>query len=108
MKTKKEKKTRKAKKEAATKSAPAATPNLKPRLTAEQIATAPTSLRQASIQRSVREKVNRIILTQIGGAEAPKFYPWTWAQRDEFMGKDTPESKVVKARYEAHLATIKS
>jgi hypothetical protein len=80
-------------------------------LTAQQIVNqpevpAPTSLRQASIQRSVREKVNKVILTRIGGSECPKFYDWGWSQRDAFMAKDTPEARAVKARYEAHLRTI--
>jgi len=81
-----------------------------PRLTPEQIienaekvvAPAPTSLRQASIQRSVRGKVNKVILNQIDGKECPKFYPWTWAQRDAAMEK--PENAAVKERYLAHLA----
>lgn len=67
---------------------------------------APTSLRQASIQRSVREKVNKVILNQIGGAECKQFYSWGWSQRDKFMAGDSEAAKIVKARYETHLRTI--
>jgi hypothetical protein len=31
----------------------------------------------------------------------------TWMQRDSFMAQDTPEAKIVRERYEAHLASIK-
>lgn len=67
---------------------------------------APVSARTAAIRRSQAGKFNKVVLTQIGGAEAPKFYPWTWEQRDKFMASGTPEAEAVKARYRAHLATI--
>ena len=72
------------------------------------VAEAPVSARTAAIRRSQAGKFNKVILTQIGGAEAPKFYPWTWEQRDKFMASGTPEAKAVKDRYEAHLASVKA
>jgi len=67
---------------------------------------APVSLRQASIQRSMREKINKVVCTKIGGTECPQFYAWGWIQRDKFMALDTPEAKIVRERYQQHLRTI--
>jgi hypothetical protein len=64
------------------------------------------SARTAAIRRSTEGKFNKIILTQIGGAECPRFYPMTWKERDAFMAK--PENAVVRERYKAHLASVKS
>lgn len=36
-----------------------------------------------------------------------QIYIWTWNQQDALLAKRTPEAKIVKARYEAHL-TIQS
>lgn len=91
--------------------------NLPPRLEPETIiandaaeaakpAEAPVSARTAAIRRSQAGKFNKQNLTVIGGKEAPKFYPWTWAQRDKFMASGTPEAEAVKARYEEHLRTV--
>ena len=56
------------------------------------------SARTASIRRSQAGKFNRANLTAIGGKEAPKFYPWTWAQRDKFMASGTPEALAIILR----------
>ena len=74
-------------------------------VTAEQIATG-VSPRTAAIRRSQAGKFNKVVLTVIGGAECPRFYPMTWAERDAYMAK--PENTVVRERYEAHLASVKS
>ena len=75
-------------------------------ITADQLATG-VSARTAAIRRSRDEQVNKAVLTRIGGAECPRFYPMTWLQRDAFMAQNTEAAKIVKARYEAHLASIK-
>jgi hypothetical protein len=77
-------------------------------VTAEQIAmgTAP-SARTAAIMRSRLGKFNKQNLTVIGGAECPRFYPMTWAERDRFMAQDTEAAKIVKERYQKHMANIK-
>jgi hypothetical protein len=62
------------------------------------------SARTAAIRRSTEGKFNKIILTQIGGAECPRFYPMTWKERDAFMAK--PENAAVRERYEKHLASV--
>jgi hypothetical protein len=62
------------------------------------------SARTAAIRRSTGGKFNKVILTQIGGAECPRFYPMTWKERDTFMAK--PENAVVRERYEKHLASV--
>jgi hypothetical protein len=62
------------------------------------------SARSAAIRRSTEGKFNKVILTQIGGAECPRFYPMTWKERDAFMAK--PENAVVRERYEKHLASV--
>ena len=81
--------------QAATKVAPAAhkveTPTLAPTL----------SVRQESIRRSVPGKFNKVVLSQIGGKECPRFYPMTWKERDAFMAK--PKGAPVRERYEAHM-----
>ena len=71
------------------------------------VAEAPVSARTASIRRSSAGKFHKESLTAIGGQECQGSYGWSWAARDAFMAKDTPEAKMVKARYEAHLATVK-
>ena len=71
------------------------------------VAEAPVSVRAAAIRRSVAGKFNKVVLSQIGGKECPPFYPMTWVERDKFMAKDTPEAKIVRERYEAHLASVK-
>jgi hypothetical protein len=87
--------------------APVELPKREP-VTAEQIATGTVvSARTAAIRRSQAGKFNKAVLSVIGGKEAPKFYPWTWEQRDKFMAGDTVEAKVVKARYQAHMASVK-
>jgi hypothetical protein len=45
------------------------------------------SARTAAIRRSTEGKFNKVILTQIGGAECPRFYPMTWKERDAYMAK---------------------
>jgi hypothetical protein len=104
-------------KEAATTSVSAASP-VKETLVAEAPAPKPTtaaqpnakpadlSARAAAIRRSTEGKFNKVILTQIGGAECPRFYPMTWKERDAFM--PMPENAVVRERYQAHLASVKS
>jgi len=62
------------------------------------------SARSAAIRRSTEGKFNKVILTQIGGAECPRFYPMTWKERDVFMAK--PENAVVRERYEKHMASV--
>jgi hypothetical protein len=62
------------------------------------------SARTAAIRRSTEGKFNKVILTQIGGAECPRFYPMTWKERDAFMAK--PENAVVRERYEKHMASV--
>lgn len=64
------------------------------------------SARTAAIPRSTEGKFNKVILTQIGGAECPRFYPMTWKERDAYMVK--AENAVVRERYEKHLASVKS
>ena len=87
---------------------PVEIPNPEP-VTAEQMATGTVlSARTAAIRRSQAGKFNKVVLTVIGGAECPRFYPMTWAERDKFMASGTPEALAVKARYEAHLATVKA
>ena len=101
--------------QAATHAIPATVPpvTIQPRLTAEQIATQPeeklpvvVTARAAAIRRSTEGKFNKVVLTQIGGAECPRFYPMTWKERDLFMSK--PEGAAVKARYEAHMESVKN
>ena len=76
-------------------------------VTAEQMATGTVlSARTAAIRRSQAGKFNKVVLTVIGGAECPRFYPMTWAERDAYMAK--PENTVVRERYEAHLASVKA
>ena len=78
-------------------------------VTAEQMATGTVlSARTAAIRRSQAGKFNKVVLTVIGGAECPRFYPMTWAERDKFMAGNTEAAKIVKARYEQHMKTIKS
>ena len=89
----------------ATPAAPIELPKPEP-VTANQIATG-VSARTAAIRRSQAGKFNKVVLTQIGGKEAPKFYPRTWQQRDAFMSQDTPEAKAVKARYDLHMKGVK-
>ena len=62
------------------------------------------SARTAAIRRSTEGKFNKVILTQIGGAECPRFYPMTWKERDAFMAK--PENAAVRERYEKHLSSV--
>jgi hypothetical protein len=64
------------------------------------------SARAAAIRRSTEGKFNKQVLSAIGGKECPRFYPMTWQERDAFMAK--PENAVVRERYEAHLASVKS
>jgi hypothetical protein len=74
-------------------------------VTAEQMATGTVlSARTAAIRRSQAGKFNKVVLTVIGGAECPRFYPMTWAERDAYMAK--PENTVVRERYEKHLASV--
>ena len=76
-------------------------------VTTEQMATGiVVSARTAAIRRSQAGKFNKVVLTVIGGAECPRFYPMTWAERDAYMAK--PENAVVRERYEKHLVTVKS
>jgi hypothetical protein len=75
-------------------------------VTAEQIATG-ASARTAAIRRSQAGKFNKAVLSVIGGKECPRFFPMTWIQRDSFMAQDTEAAKIVRERYEAHLASIK-
>jgi hypothetical protein len=76
-------------------------------VTAEQMATGTVlSARTAAIRRSQAGKFNKVVLTVIGGAECPRFYPMTWAERDAYMAK--PENTVVRERYEQYLVTVKS
>jgi hypothetical protein len=76
-------------------------------VTAEQMATGTVlSAHTAAIRRSQAGKFNKVVLTVIGGAECPRFYPMTWAERDAYMAK--PENTVVRERYEQHLVTVKS
>src|ERR1700692_982622 len=67
---------------------------------------ADSSARTAAIRRSTEGKFNKAILTQIGGAECPRFYPMTWKERDAFMAK--PENAVVRERYEKHMVSVKA
>ena len=105
-------------KEAATTSVSAAAPQVENVPVAEAPAPKPTiaaqpnakpadlSARTAAIRRSTEGKFNKAILTQIGGAECPRFYPMTWKERDAFMAK--PENAVVRERYEKHLASVET
>jgi hypothetical protein len=69
------------------------------------VAEAPAlSVRQESIRRSVTGKFNKVVLSQIGGKECPRFYPMTWKERDAFMAK--PEGAPVRERYEAHMKSV--
>lgn len=99
-----------------TKAIPAAVPRVtnQPRLTAERIATQSeeklpvvVTARAAAIRRSTEGKFNKVVLSQIGGAECPRFYPMTWVERDKFMAGDSEAAKIVKARYEAHMKLVK-
>ena len=107
-------------KEAATTSVSAAAPQLENVPVAEAPVPEPTtggtaqpkakpadlSARTAAIRRSTEGKFNKVILTQIGGAECPRFYPMTWKERDAFMAK--PENAVVRNRYETHMVSVKA
>jgi hypothetical protein len=98
--TRKSRKATKSETEAATKVVPAA-----PQVETPTPAPAPVlSVRQESIRRSVAGKFNKVVLSQIGGKECPRFYPMTWKERDTFMAK--PENAPVRERYEAHMKSV--
>ena len=65
-----------------------------------------SGVRAKAARRTAEGKFNKVILTQIGGAECPRFYPMTWKERDAFLAK--PENAAVRERYQAHLASVKS
>jgi hypothetical protein len=112
------KRTKPSDKEAVTNSLPATAPQVENVPVADAPARQPTtggtaqpkakpadlSARTAAIRRSTEGKFNKVILTQIGGAECPRFYPMTWKERDAFMAK--PENAAVRDRYEKHLASV--
>lgn len=64
------------------------------------------NVRAEAIRRTRAGKFTSVVLNQIGGKECKRFAPMTWVERDKFLALDTPEAKIVKGRYEAHLATI--
>jgi hypothetical protein len=70
------------------------------------VAKAATGVRAKAARRTAEGKFTKTIFNQIGGAECPRFYPMTWKERDAFMAK--PENAIVRERYEAHLASVKS
>jgi hypothetical protein len=63
------------------------------------------SVRSEAAKRTSAGKFTKVVFVQIGGKECPRFAPMTWKERDAFMAK--PENAAVKARYEAHLASVK-
>ena len=67
---------------------------------------AATGVRAKAARRTAEGKFTKVIFNQIGGTECPRFAPMTWKERDVFMAK--PENAVVRERYEAHLASVKS
>jgi hypothetical protein len=66
----------------------------------------PSGARAIASRRTTQGKFTKVIFNQIGGKECPRFAPMTWKERDAFMAK--PENVVVRERYEAHLASVKS
>ena len=69
-------------------------------------AKAATGVRAKAARRTAEGKFTKVIFTQIGGKECPRFAPMTWKDRDAFMAK--PENAVVQERYEAHMASVES
>jgi hypothetical protein len=65
-----------------------------------------SSSRSEAARRTAEGKFTKTVFNQIGGAECLRFAAMTWKERDVFMGK--PENAVVRHRYEAHLASLKS
>jgi hypothetical protein len=61
-------------------------------------------VRALASRRTAEGKFTKVIFTQIGGKECPRFAPMTWKERDKFMAK--PEGAAVKERYEKHLARV--
>ena len=65
-----------------------------------------TGVRALAAQRTAAGKFTKVIFTQIGGKECPRFAAMTWAERDAFMAK--PENAVVRDRYETHMGSVES
>ena len=64
----------------------------------------PISTRALASRRTADGKFTKVIFTQIGGKECPRFAPMTWKERDAFMLK--PEGVAVRERYIAHMQTL--
>jgi hypothetical protein len=63
-----------------------------------------TGVRSEAARRTAEGKFTKVVFTQIGGKECPRFAPMTWKERDAFMAK--PENAVVLERYEKHMASV--